>query len=181
MGAFAKSGESIKDTLALWQRWVITLSSCIAQQLDLESEDVQQDLLCHHVRVFHKFDSSRSSFSTFASLIARNLYTSKLAEKRHSPRVSSRSLPDDGDGNESILDLFADPTTPNPVADAGRRELIDLVRREVARLPPRLRECVLNYFGFDGRERSGRTDTLALSRGLIRLKARIRIAPVQLG
>jgi RNA polymerase sigma factor (sigma-70 family) len=173
----AKSGETFEELLLQWNRWTRKLSNRVARRLDLERDDVHQELICALLKAFPRFDSSLGSFSTYASWIARGVFVRLLKRIRHSPREVVISFTDSGGLTESLIEMLGDPDAAAPDAEANRNELIQLVRREVQRLPFRCRETIRTYFGLDGRERVGRMDKEALRRGILLLRNRIRIRP----
>jgi RNA polymerase sigma factor (sigma-70 family) len=179
LSATAISGETFEQLRLQWNRWVKKLWNRMATRLDLERDDVYQELIYALIKALPRFNSQLGSFSTYASWIARSVFTRLLDRINHSPQTVDGGFPDSKGLMANLVDVLGDPDATSPSDDANRNELIQLVRREVKRLPPRCRECVCRHFGFFGLERARRTDKdrEALRRGLLLLRNRIRVRP----
>ncbi len=177
LSVVAKSGETFEELLQQWNRWIRVLSNRMARRLDLERDDVYQDLAFALFKAFPRFNSGLGSFGNFANWVARGVFTRLLKQIRNSPRTVDGTFVDTEGLAASLVDVLGDPDAASPDDDAGRRELIQLVRREVRRLPFRCRESIRVHFGLDGRERVGRMDLEGLRCGIILLRNRIRIRP----
>jgi RNA polymerase sigma factor (sigma-70 family) len=175
--ATAVSGETFEELLLQWNLWVRKLSNRMARRLDLEREDVYQELLFALLKAFPRFDSSLGSFGTFTGWVARAVFKRLLDRIKHSPQTVDGTFVDTEGLAASLVDVLGDPDAASPSDEANRNELIQLVRREVRRLPFRCRETIRTYFGLDGQERIGRLDKEALRRGILLLRNRIRIRP----
>ena len=139
-----------------------------------EAEDVLQEGMLSAFRNLRRFEG-RSQFSTWLTRIVINAALMRLRSRRARPAVSldERLAEDD---EMTFADQFPD-TTPNPEQIVARRELEDLLRRNLATLSPVLRSAFIlrEMEGFSTEEAA---EELGISQGT--LKARLHRAKRQL-
>jgi RNA polymerase sigma-70 factor (ECF subfamily) len=139
-----------------------------------EAEDVMQEGMLSAYRNLRRFEG-RSQFSTWLTRIVINAALMRLRSRRARPTVSlDEQLADDDD--MTFAEQFPD-ASPSPEQIVARRELEDLLRRNLATLSPVLRSA------FELREMEGLSteeaaESLGISQGT--LKARLHRAKRQL-
>jgi len=139
-----------------------------------EAEDVLQEGMLSAFRNLRRFEG-RSQFSTWLTRIVINAALMRLRSRRARPAVSldERLAEDD---EMTFADQFPD-TAPNPEQIVARRELEDLLRRNLKTLSPVLRSAFIlrEMEGFSTEEAA---EELGISQGT--LKARLHRAKRQL-
>jgi RNA polymerase sigma-70 factor, ECF subfamily len=139
-----------------------------------EAEDVLQEGMMSAYRNLRRFEG-RSQFSTWLTRIVINAALMRLRSRRSRPAVSldERLAEDD---EMTFADQFPD-TAPSPEQIVARRELEDLLRRNLQTLSPVLRSAFIlrEMEGFSTEEAA---DELGISQGT--LKARLHRAKRQL-
>jgi len=139
-----------------------------------EAEDVLQEGMLSAYRNLRRFEG-RSQFSTWLTRIVINAALMRLRSRRARPAVSlDERLADDDE--MTFADQFPD-TDPNPEQVVARRELEDLLRRNLQTLSPVLRSAFIlrEMEGFSTEEAA---EELGISQGT--LKARLHRAKRQL-
>jgi len=139
-----------------------------------EAEDVLQEGLMSAYRNLRRFEG-RSQFSTWLTRIVINAALMRLRSRRSRPAVSlDERLADDDE--MTFADQFPD-TAPNPEQIVARRELEELLRRNLQTLSPVLRSAFIlrEMEGFSTEEAA---EELGISQGT--LKARLHRAKRQL-
>ena len=139
-----------------------------------EAEDVLQEGMLSAYRNLRRFEG-RSQFSTWLTRIVINAALMRLRSRRSRPAVSlDERLAEDDD--MTFADQFAD-SAPSPEQIVARRELEDLLRRNLQTLSPVLRSAFIlrEMEGFSTEEAA---DELGISQGT--LKARLHRAKRQL-
>ncbi len=139
-----------------------------------EAEDVLQEGMLSAFRNLRRFEG-RSQFSTWLTRIVINAALMRLRSRRARPAVSlDERLAEDDD--MTFADQFPD-TAPNPEQTVARRELEDLLRRNLETLSPVLRSAFIlrEMEGFSTEEAA---EELGISQGT--LKARLHRAKRQL-
>jgi RNA polymerase sigma-70 factor (ECF subfamily) len=139
-----------------------------------EAEDVLQEGMLSAFRNLRRFEG-RSQFSTWLTRIVINAALMRLRSRRSRPAVSldERLAEDD---EMTFADQFPD-TAPSPEQIVARRELEDLLRRNLQTLSPVLRSAFIlrEMEGFSTEEAA---EELGISQGT--LKARLHRAKRQL-
>jgi RNA polymerase sigma-70 factor, ECF subfamily len=139
-----------------------------------EAEDVLQEGMLSAYRNLRRFEG-RSQFSTWLTRIVINAALMRLRSRRSRPAVSldERLAEDD---EMTFADQFPD-SAPSPEQIVARRELEDLLRRNLQTLSPVLRSAFIlrEMEGFSTEEAA---DELGISQGT--LKARLHRAKRQL-
>ena len=139
-----------------------------------EAEDVLQEGMLSAYRNLRRFEG-RSQFSTWLTRIVINAALMRLRSRRSRPAVSldERLAEDD---EMTFADQFPD-SAPNPEQVVARRELEDLLRRNLKTLSPVLRSAFIlrEMEGFSTEEAA---EELGISQGT--LKARLHRAKRQL-
>jgi len=139
-----------------------------------EAEDVLQEGMLSAYRNLRRFEG-RSQFSTWLTRIVINAALMRLRSRRSRPAVSldERLAEDD---EMTFADQFPD-SAPSPEQIVARRELEDLLRRNLETLSPVLRSAFIlrEMEGFSTEEAA---DELGISQGT--LKARLHRAKRQL-
>jgi len=139
-----------------------------------EAEDVLQEGMLSAYRNLRRFEG-RSQFSTWLTRIVINAALMRLRSRRSRPAVSldERLAEDD---EMTFADQFPD-SSPNPEQIVARRELEDLLRRNLETLSPVLRSAFIlrEMEGFSTEEAA---EELGISQGT--LKARLHRAKRQL-
>jgi RNA polymerase sigma-70 factor, ECF subfamily len=139
-----------------------------------EAEDVLQEGMLSAYRNLRRFEG-RSQFSTWLTRIVINAALMRLRSRRSRPAVSldERLAEDD---EMTFADQFPD-SSPNPEQIVARRELEDLLRRNLDTLSPVLRSAFIlrEMEGFSTEEAA---EELGISQGT--LKARLHRAKRQL-
>jgi len=139
-----------------------------------EAEDVLQEGMLSAYRNLRRFEG-RAQFSTWLTRIVINAALMRLRSRRARPAVSldERLAEDD---EMTFADQFPDPA-PDPEQIVARRELEDLLRRNLETLSPVLRSAFIlrEMEGFSTEEAA---DELGISQGT--LKARLHRAKRQL-
>ncbi|HKO04227.1 MAG TPA: sigma-70 family RNA polymerase sigma factor [Candidatus Acidoferrales bacterium] len=139
-----------------------------------EAEDVLQEGMLSAYRNLRRFEG-RSQFSTWLTRIVINAALMRLRSRRSRPAVSldERLAEDD---EMTFADQFPD-SAPGPEQIVARRELEDLLRRNLQTLSPVLRSAFIlrEMEGFSTEEAA---DELGISQGT--LKARLHRAKRQL-
>jgi len=139
-----------------------------------EAEDVLQEGMLSAFRNLRRFEG-RSQFSTWLTRIVINAALMRLRSRRARPAVSldERLAEDD---EMTFADQFPD-TSPSPEQIVARRELEDLLRRNLQTLSPVLRSAFIlrEMEGFSTEEAA---EELGISQGT--LKARLHRAKRQL-
>jgi len=139
-----------------------------------EAEDVLQEGMLSAFRNLRRFEG-RSQFSTWLTRIVINAALMRLRSRRSRPAVSlDERLADDDE--MTFADQFPD-TAPSPEQIVARRELEDLLRRNLQTLSPVLRSAFIlrEMEGFSTEEAA---EELGISQGT--LKARLHRAKRQL-
>jgi RNA polymerase sigma-70 factor (ECF subfamily) len=139
-----------------------------------EAEDVLQEGMLSAYRNLRRFEG-RSQFSTWLTRIVINAALMRLRSRRSRPVVSlDERLAEDDD--MTFADQFPDDA-PSPEQIVARRELEDLLRRNLQTLSPVLRSAFIlrEMEGFSTEEAA---DELGISQGT--LKARLHRAKRQL-
>jgi RNA polymerase sigma-70 factor (ECF subfamily) len=139
-----------------------------------EAEDVLQEGMLSAFRNLRRFEG-RSQFSTWLTRIVINAALMRLRSRRARPAVSldERLAEDD---EMTFADQFPD-SAPSPEQIVARRELEDLLRRNLRTLSPVLRSAFIlrEMEGFSTEEAA---EELGISQGT--LKARLHRAKRQL-
>jgi len=139
-----------------------------------EAEDVLQEGMLSAYRNLRRFEG-RSQFSTWLTRIVINAALMRLRSRRSRPAVSldERLAEDD---EMTFADQFPD-SAPSPEQVVARRELEDLLRRNLKTLSPVLRSAFIlrEMEGFSTEEAA---EELGISQGT--LKARLHRAKRQL-
>lgn len=139
-----------------------------------EAEDVLQEGMLSAYRNLRRFEG-RSQFSTWLTRIVINAALMRLRSRRSRPAVSldERLAEDD---EMTFADQFPD-AAPNPEQIMARRELEELLRRNLETLSPVLRSAFIlrEMEGFSTEEAA---EELGISQGT--LKARLHRAKRQL-
>jgi len=149
------------------------LAHRMARTLDAEFEDCHQELMSELARKFPGYDSRKGNFGTYAGWIARGVQVRLFRQKTNSPRLISPMISSREKDERSMIEFEEDTRHADPAEEAGRREVIELVRREVDRLPRRLRNVVRRFFEFDGK-REGHHSSAAFDEALRVLRERVR-------
>jgi len=139
-----------------------------------EAEDVLQEGMMSAYRNLRRFEG-RSQFSTWLTRIVINAALMRLRSRRSRPAVSlDERLAEDDD--MTFADQFPDGA-PSPEQTVARRELEDLLRRNLQTLSPVLRSAFIlrEMEGFSTEEAA---EELGISQGT--LKARLHRAKRQL-
>jgi len=139
-----------------------------------EAEDVLQEGMMSAFRNLRRFEG-RSQFSTWLTRIVINAALMRLRSRRARPAVSlDERLADDDE--MTFADQFPDPS-PSPEQIVARRELEDLLRKNLSTLSPVLRSAFIlrEMEGFSTEEAA---EELGISQGT--LKARLHRAKRQL-
>ena len=139
-----------------------------------EAEDVLQEGMLSAYRNLRRFEG-RSQFSTWLTRIVINAALMRLRSRRSRPAVSlDERLAEDDD--MTFADQFPD-NAPNPEQVVARRELEDVLRRNLETLSPVLRSAFIlrEMEGFSTEEAA---EELGISQGT--LKARLHRAKRQL-
>ncbi len=139
-----------------------------------EAEDVLQEGMLSAYRNLRRFEG-RSQFSTWLTRIVINAALMRLRSRRSRPAVSlDQRLAEDDE--MTFADQFPD-SAPSPEQVVARRELEDLLRRNLRTLSPVLRSAFIlrEMEGFSTEEAA---DELGISQGT--LKARLHRAKRQL-
>lgn len=139
-----------------------------------EAEDVLQEGMLSAFRNLRRFEG-RSQFSTWLTRIVINAALMRLRSRKSRPTVSlDERLAEDDD--MTFADQFPD-TDPNPEQVVARRELEDLLRRNLATLSPVLRSAFI-LREMEGLSTEEAAESLGVSEGT--LKARLHRAKRQL-
>lgn len=139
-----------------------------------EAEDVLQEGMLSAYRNLRRFEG-RSQFSTWLTRIVINAALMRLRSRRARPAVSlDERLAEDDD--MTFADQFPD-TAPSPEQIVARRELEDVLRKNLGTLSPVLRSAFIlrEMEGFSTEEAA---EELGISEGT--LKARLHRAKKQL-
>jgi RNA polymerase sigma-70 factor (ECF subfamily) len=139
-----------------------------------EAEDVLQEGMLSAFRNLRRFEG-RSQFSTWLTRIVINAALMRLRSRKSRPTVSlDERLAEDDD--MTFADQFPD-AAPNPEQVVARRELEDLLRRNLASLSPVLRSAFI-LREMEGLSTEEAAESLGVSEGT--LKARLHRAKRQL-
>jgi len=140
--------------LTAYAEFVIKHKACqLARRADFsrsDEEDLAQDMRLHLLRRAHRFDPTRSSYTTFVARVIDSWIATMLRDRRRRKRAAgleAQSLEgtrvvDDG-ASASLRDVLHSEqvlgrTAIGPDDEAARRELIAVVARIVGSMPPPL-------------------------------------------
>jgi DNA-directed RNA polymerase specialized sigma24 family protein len=172
LSVLAKCGESFDETLTQWHPWLLKLSGRMARRLGLEREDVYQELAFRLIEAFPRFDSGIADFGPFSGWIARALYSRLLYREQRALHCLRWVVDDDGK-EQPLVSLVADSKVAQPDEAASTADLVAVARRELNRLPRRMRNAIIRYV----KRWPGKTDREALNRGIQKLRARMKVEP----
>ena len=137
-----KQGYNFREILAAYQDKVYNQAYRMLGNRE-EAEEATQDIFLRINRSLHEF-RGESKLSSWIFRIAANVCISRLRKKQLT--VMSLDEPLEA-GGRSADEVVADEGA-NPEAAYESKQLAELVRREVRRLPPNWAQALsLNYFG----------------------------------
>lgn len=131
--------------------WACRYHWAVEQRNDIDLEDLQQAAFLGIMQARKAFDPEKATFGTYAGFYARNEIRSLLGIRagKMPPFLASLDEPLNDDTEDTLLDMVADESIPDPDDALISEDLRHTVRDAVNRLQEDQREVISLRF-FDG-------------------------------